>query len=1032
MVIPPASELQPLVTGHLDVLPFEKLDPATFERLCLTLAGEEGFDRPEHYGLAGSDHGRDVIVLRVSKRRRETWAIQCKRRRSVTIAELLADVRKVAALPSTMRPSGLIFAVSCSLSARARDAVNLEGQSHGLDCQFWAVTELDRLASRHPVIRDTFFNLGRSSSGLTRRELVAKAGALTAAAFEELRGGDFAKSAEVADEAISASAQAGDSLEEIRARATAAHAIFNQLALWRPDSDEAKVLLKSLSGHVQKMEELGAKPSRLLYEKALLALVSRDAAGALSYGRAALAALPNSRDQWRYAEILGVCANAACSLGDAEQVRALATELEEILRRLRVPGARIPTLHTLIWVLCSIDADTTGYLKRFFREIRRSLKKGSLGAPFLIELVGKLAGTFNEHGKIATARDLCKLAYELAEASGSGNFSMSIAVQVAEVSAQLGDRDQALEYLGFATSAVARLRSSSKSTPSSEWITSWAVLQFTRGRVLSRLAGRETNPAQAEELLLSADQALKDAIAFAENHHDQITGDVDVFLADTRWWSGCVVRDLGDLVGSADLFHQVRTSAAAMATPRFAVEVGMQAWFLEAEDLAHAGDLDHASRALDELLADARSTAVPRAKELRDFLDNVLLPIPRWLDSPEGEALAQAALKNGLSPVIATELAPVISWWEAWQREHPAAAIGPEGTMLDFWGRGGFLRMAAAIRARPFSAIAVDATSVDSLRRWARLLCPIFDTVIVKWKGGLGGGFAPVPIPADYFGPGGHAYEITSTVIGDNWRVFAGWGNFIPPEVIQFLSAEALPLMRSGRLVVVPAPLVGCSQSSVGWTDQLLLDGLLGGVVNVVNRSADPRRPGRARVLDLTQVSLPYIEDVQLQDLAMVLEEAKDWVIHLRALLNRSILSPDLRMERWEVIRSLDPDIRSACAELHARYEEMAWAHGWHVANARGSFSALNSAPARPAGTGATDVLRAVVGDRRELGPWIPYWRLQELGGFLHWSAPLDNTPAPPPDSDSQSDIRSSWLHPGTLGWGYRLVAPLLTPRTAD
>jgi hypothetical protein len=169
---------------------------------------------------------------------------------------------------------------------------------------------------------------------------------------------------------------------------------------------------------------------------------------------------------------------------------------------------------------------------------------------------------------------------------------------------------------------------------------------------------------------------------------------------------------------------------------------------------------------------------------------------------------------------------------------------------------------------------------MDEIGLWAKVFCPLFDTVVVKWKGEIGQGMVIAPMDIHYGGPGcfgGHGYSVTAgsrttSPEGNEWTVAVVWANPLPQEVASFLATEALPLFQRGRLLVVGAPLVGCTQTAVGWTDHLLVDGLLGGVVNVVGagESAAVRGAGSQRVLDLSVVSLPYIDGVPLSDLARV------------------------------------------------------------------------------------------------------------------------------------------------------------------
>ncbi len=46
----------------LHTLPFGKLSPCDFERLCLWLVEREGYERAEHLGAAGRDQGCDIVA----------------------------------------------------------------------------------------------------------------------------------------------------------------------------------------------------------------------------------------------------------------------------------------------------------------------------------------------------------------------------------------------------------------------------------------------------------------------------------------------------------------------------------------------------------------------------------------------------------------------------------------------------------------------------------------------------------------------------------------------------------------------------------------------------------------------------------------------------------------------------------------------------------------------------------------------------------------------------------------------------------
>ncbi|HEV7669415.1 MAG TPA: restriction endonuclease [Thermoanaerobaculia bacterium] len=66
---------KPRMTGGSHPVPFEKLAPLEFERLCLWLVRREGYERAEHLGEAGSEQGRDIVAWKGDRR----VVFQCKR-----------------------------------------------------------------------------------------------------------------------------------------------------------------------------------------------------------------------------------------------------------------------------------------------------------------------------------------------------------------------------------------------------------------------------------------------------------------------------------------------------------------------------------------------------------------------------------------------------------------------------------------------------------------------------------------------------------------------------------------------------------------------------------------------------------------------------------------------------------------------------------------------------------------------------------------------------------------------------------------
>ena len=158
---------KPPLTNTVHILPFDKLSPLDFERLCLWLAEREGYVHAEHLGLAGSEQGRDVVAYKPAPGGDELWYFQCKRYASIRAKTLKDEVDKYLALVEErpeLSPSGVVFVVSCVVSASTRDAVGKYCKQYGLAYEFWALTELDMRVKQYPDLLGEFFGLQTFSS----------------------------------------------------------------------------------------------------------------------------------------------------------------------------------------------------------------------------------------------------------------------------------------------------------------------------------------------------------------------------------------------------------------------------------------------------------------------------------------------------------------------------------------------------------------------------------------------------------------------------------------------------------------------------------------------------------------------------------------------------------------------------------------------------------------------------------------------------------------------------------------------------
>ncbi len=223
-----------------------------------------------------------------------------------------------------------------------------------------------------------------------------------------------------------------------------------------------------------------------------------------------------------------------------------------------------------------------------------------------------------------------------------------------------------------------------------------------------------------------------------------------------------------------------------------------------------------------------------------------------------------------------------------------------------------------------------------------------------------------------------------------------------------------LPHDTSGRLVVFPAPLVGCTQRAIGWSDDLLTRLFLGGVMEA-SHVATSHAAAKGQ-LDFYKVALPFIDGIGLSDLAKVLDELEDSSMTARDLASE--VSGGLGNEEFTRIRSLERDFRDACRELEGKMSQIKSSSGgakWNI-NAIVGAAAATAPGSTSIGTDAnTSLLRSIGRDQRHLAPWISLFALQGLGGYLEWSSALDNR-ARRPTLTPYGEIRHSWIYPGFGG----------------
>lgn len=690
------------------------------------------------------------------------------------------------------------------------------------------------------------------------------------------KSGAFAEAAACAEAAAELARLTGDKSALRDALRCVARDLGEHFVTKHLNETERKNVTARIDSHIGELEALELPSADIALERALLARLEAKPDEALRYAQEVER---ETDDPEMLGDALLVQLQASWQSGSPERGLDLRDRIEAVEGRLCRGDSKLVLRASWLRTLVRAEACRTGDVADFVALVRTLVSTSEVPPARAVIVIDEVVRDFGRANHLQGASALLKLALEATSAAQDVSRSAIISLQIAEASAELGEAADAYKHLGLADGWIDRL----KSDGASEWATRKAVALVTSGNVEARLAKQleVSDASESGRHRRAAYEKFKEALAFLEAREAEVTGDFGGFHAELRLRLGEVADALGLRLEAAGFFRSAR-SIQIMSDDRLRA-LGIRAWTREADALLFGGKPAEARAVLSEFVAapDVPDSARVQARSNICWLDNHIAPVAAWLESDAAAQLTRKVMRDGLRPVIADQLRPLTDWFQAFPTGENGRHTHSE--FLDIWGRGGFSRVVAAVRADPLNAISVDAASVDQITRMARIFCPLYDTVIVNWKGPIHPTLGIVPMP-DNLGPpgafGGQGYIRTSDrLVGmDGYHVAVGWANYLPHEIAEFLATDALELLRSGRLVVLPAPLVGCTQTAVGWTDNLLSDALLGGVVKTVslraNEPCESRPLSADRVLDLSTASIPFIDNVPLSDLASVLQDS--------------------------------------------------------------------------------------------------------------------------------------------------------------
>lgn len=636
-------------------------------------------------------------------------------------------------------------------------------------------------------------------------------------------------------------------------------------------------------------------------------------------------------------------------------------------------------------------------------------------------VIGRLAESANRQNYHLEAIGLLRICFELFEKNKHASQALNACMQIGELYSVVGDPQGVALWFSRSEKTLEQLVNTKDEQLKNDLASRKCMLRAALGRSQFRLGELSTVFLERIRDFKNASRTFSSVIEFIDGNSMLVRGDVNVFVADVHFWLGLTYQRLGDFRKAASHFAKCSTAESLLENPGFWKKIGADACTNEIGSWVRSGNLDNARACIGKCRS---NPLIPeKSKEVADYfgviIEEDLQPVIDWFDSEQSRDLRNQGLES-VAKTISEIVVPLSEWWSE-------RGFDGNDLLYDFWGRGAFSRIASAIRGAAYDVIAVDASTIDEIRNAARVFCPLFETVLIKWKGPLSndGWLAPCLIPdvTSDFAPGfgGHGYTQAAGSDG-RWAPAIVTGNYLGNDIVKFIQSEAYNLFKQGRLLICPAPLIGCTQTSVGWSDDLLLDSFLSGVVSTAGESATSVTGlNSGRSINLCDLRIPFMRDVSLPHLADSLDQLKEFTSPLRELIGCHLQTGDLKTENWSTLSKISRDFKDASRFFGDRLRSFGGGKYDVIGSGTGvAVTAMGREDTMPGSDPVTDLLRSLCPLSKDSAPYVVFWQLQTKGGTFDWTCPIDNPNyskpnALMPDVPFSNRMRG-WLVPGTLG----------------
>lgn len=1019
-----------------DTPPFNRMADDAFEEMCCSLlAAEESVVTADLYGRPReAQYGIDVI----GRSHDETSVvISCKCYtiiRQGMFAKWSNDfLDHLDGIWAPQNVKCFILAVAADVKSTNRradiDSEKSRFKDAGLCFEVWGPRQLQEKLRPHPGIVAQYLGMDwvENICGLAVYEWNDPK-KLMEQRYEAFLEGRLEEAIKLSRKSAKNAEALGQAKSQINSTRALARDLSEYLIGLRRNNADTTEVAGEISEALDKLELLGLQQDEMYVEKALFARIDGRPTEAITLAGSALklAEKPETK-----ADALIVQMQASWLLNTVSESLSLAGHVAEVARENTEGDAALALMASWTRTLLKSNSYVLDDITKFVSTAEAAIDE--IGAPRCLIFLEDVTWEASRLKDQDALQKLLDAALGLAQEAKDFKRVSDFALQLAQLSAERDNDSIARQNILIASNSIDKLRTDEKTS------STWASLKATYFVMLSRVDDlaaecvKETSFSKFLGFKRSAYSALENGLEFISEHLQKMSGEVEPFVSDTQYRAGKLAADLG-LYSKAKEHFSSALSDSLVHDPRYA-ELATRVRFGLAEALMLSGQPELAREEWTNLSDQPNIPCRVRdgAQENIRFIDESVTSIKSWIASDTANCLRTevASEREGLRQTLARQIRPFFDWVSDFGPETEGHHANSE--LYDIWGRGGFCRVVACLKADPLNAICVDARSIVEISTLARVFCPIYESVVIVWKGAMHPALGIVPMP-DHLGPtgnfGGQGYIRTSDGIKDKdgWHAAMGWANYIPKEVSSFLVGDAAKLIKSGRLILLPAPLIGCTQSETGWTDNLFTDGLLNGIIKSARHDskADSPDADRPKFVDLGAIGIPYMEGVALSDLDDVLSDHTVEFEPLRKRVRKVIGNRDIRSESWNDFGLQISDVRDALFQLDdlmsGIVSKAGEAKAWNLQKIESNISAMERSELCPGSDPITDQLQALGNLATELQPWVPYWRLKNLGGKVGWSSELDAC-SEPPDTMARmqgfnNSVTQGWLYPGDGGPG--------------